>query len=60
MDLSAAIRRGNFGPNDDSFFCWPSWPTLTAAADASAGEEFINQSPHDPELLEAVHSHWIL
>jgi hypothetical protein len=59
LDLNcvSAIRRGSFGPNDDSFFCWPSTPTLLHMA---AGEEFINHSPHRHELLEAALDHWML
>lgn len=52
LDLNcvSAIRRGSFGPNDDSFFCWPSCPTLQQQQQQqqhmAAGEEFINCSPH--------------
>jgi hypothetical protein len=52
----SAIRRGtrSFGPNDDSFFCWPSTLTLLHMA---AGDAFINHSPHQSELLEAILDH---
>lgn len=53
LDLNcvSAIRRGSFGPNDDSFFCWPSCPTLQQHM--AAAEEFIILRI-ELELLEAA------